>query len=98
MEALSDGLNIGHEVRDSISEKNLLATGEVSSAFVAMLLMRCRGNQYSASRHHIQRDIEVHTFKPVIADGAIREHWYIKLYFIEQVVFISVHLSGFEHD
>lgn len=98
MEALSDDLNIGHEIRGSISEKNLLATGEVSRAFVASLLMRCRGNQYSGSRHHVQRDIEVHTFKPVIVDGAIREQWYIKLYFIEQLVFISVHLSGFEHD
>ena len=60
--------------------------------------MRCLGTQYSSSRHHVQRDTEVHTFKPVIINAQFREQWYIKLYFIDQLVFISVHLSNFLHD
>ena len=60
--------------------------------------MRCLGSQYSSSRHHVSRDIEVHTFKPVILHDDFREQWYIKLYFIDQLVFISVHFSNFTHD
>lgn len=96
--SLSSDRTVAHEIRGSISEKNLLNTGEVSREFVAELLMRCLGTQYRSSRHHIQRDVEVYIFKPVIVMSGFREQWYIKLYFIDEVVFISVHRSSFDHD
>jgi len=96
--ALASEQSIGHEVRGDLPEKNLLATGEVAASFVAKLLGRCLGTQYSSSRHHILRDTEVPIFRPVLRYFDFEERWYIKLYFVDQIFFISVHLSGLAND
>lgn len=76
-----------------MDEKNLLSTGDVSTEFVVCLLARCRGNQYSAVRHHTDRSVEVHIFRPVIASNDLSVQWYVKLYFHGGTIFISVHPS-----
>lgn len=92
IKALETG-SFEHEARDVLSEKNLLAIGDVDEAFVIKLLHRCRGNQYRTSPHHWDADTTVHEFKPVVED----EHWYVKAYFLEssrsRVTFISIHKS-----
>jgi hypothetical protein len=87
---LADG-DIQHEIRDAMSEKNLLAIGDVTPEFVAGLMKRCRGHQYTSRPHDRDRATEVHIFKPLerLSERAIT--WYIKLYFQEGVIFISVH-------
>jgi hypothetical protein len=80
-----------HEMRDSLSEKNLLAIGEVTEAEVIQMLWRTKGDQYSSSRHDWDADTLVHVFRPEM-DG---ERWYIKAYFLDprdqSAMFISVH-------
>ena len=86
IEALQSGLFIS-EPRPDAAEKNLLSTGVVNPEFVARLLLRCGGWEYSTSRHHF-RDVECHVFTPATAG----ERWYIKAYFEPgHAVFISVH-------
>ena len=86
--ALESG-NYGHEPREVQVEKNLLAVGEVSQAFVVQLVRKTSGTEYSSSPHHAQASVAVHVFKPM-KDGA---RWYVKAYFApdKSVVFISVH-------
>jgi hypothetical protein len=83
--------NFQHEQRDTLSEKNLLAVGEVTEAEVIGLLRRTRGDQYSSSGHDWDRDTTVHVFKPEVDD----ERWYIKAYFLNptdhSAIFVSVH-------
>ena len=89
VDALASG-RYQHEERNVVSEKNLLATEEVSAAEVILLLQRCRGDQYSASPHHFAPTIACHVFRPTLGE----ERWYIKAYFLSRdAVFISVHLS-----
>lgn len=80
-----------HERRDALSEKNLLAVGDVTAAEVVGLLPKTRGDQYSSSSHDWDAATAVHVFKPVVN----REQWYIKAYFLdpsdESAMFISVH-------
>jgi hypothetical protein len=80
-----------HEARGTISEKNLLAIGEVTETEVIRMLRRTRGAQYSRSGHHWDPGTTVHLFRPGI--GGAR--WYIKAYFIDpndqSAMFISVH-------
>lgn len=79
------------EARDAREEKNLLAVGEVTAEFVALLLERCNGTQYRESPHDFDREVVVHTFLPE-TNG---ERWYIKAYFLgDGAVFISVHRAG----
>ncbi|HWK89413.1 MAG TPA: hypothetical protein VNP72_05435 [Longimicrobium sp.] len=79
-----------HERRAAAAEKNLLAVGEVSPEFVATLLLRCRGDDYSASPHHFDQRVLCHAFRPWF--GA--ERWYVKAYLLgTDAVFISVHRS-----
>lgn len=88
--ALESG-DVQHEVRDVRSEKNLLATCEVTETDVVQMLRRTRGDQYWSSPHDWDPDTTVHVFKPDMAG----ERWYIKAYFIDppdgSAVFISVH-------
>ena len=83
--------DLQHEARDTLSEKNLLAVGEVSEADVIALLRRTRGDQYSSSGHDWDPATTVHVFRPDVDD----ERWYIKAYFLDptgsSAVFISVH-------
>ena len=74
-----------HEPRAGvIDEKNKLATGEVMPEFVANLIKRSTGADYSCSPHHMAQDIEVHVIT--------KNGWYVKFYFLEpDTVFISVH-------
>ncbi len=74
-----------HEPRaGAIDEKNKLATGEVTPEFVANLIKRSTGADYSCSPHHKAQDIEVHVIT--------KNGWYVKFYFLEpDTVFISVH-------
>ena len=89
IECLKDG-RYEHEPRDVLSEKNLLAVGDVTAAHVIRLLQRCKGEQYECSPHDADRETLVHVFQPE-ADGRC---WYIKAYFLsEGAVFISVHLA-----
>ncbi len=80
-----------HEKRDALSEKNLLAVGDVTETEVVGLLRKTRGDQYSSSPHDWDAATTVHVFKPVL-DG---EQWYIKAYFLdpsdESAMFVSVH-------
>ncbi len=86
-----DCLNSGlfqHEVRDNIDVKNLLSTGEMSAQEVANILGRARGNGYSSSPHHYDKNVDVHIIETKYAG----EQWYIKWYFSEpNSIFISVH-------
>jgi len=91
--ALTDG-DYQHEARDALSEKNLLAIGEVSEKEVMQMVRRTTGGQYSTSPHVWDRDTTVHVFTPQI-EG---QSWYVKAYFLTwpqgPVVFISVHRRG----
>lgn len=95
VEALRRG-TFEHEARDALSEKNLLAVGDVDENEVRRLVLRTRSDEYGESRHHWDRSVIVHTFKPT----AREERWYIKVYFIgtdrddPKAVFISVHGAG----
>ena len=76
------------EWRHDVAHKNLLATEKVTPAFVARLLLRCRGDDYETRRHHLYPDVPCHVFTPVL-DG---EGWYVKAFFASaRAVFISVH-------
>lgn len=82
--------NFVHEERDSIDEKNLLASNEVQTEFVVKLLKQTTGLNYNESPHHILEDVNVHVCKPILEN----KQWYVKFYFEEpDTVFISVHLS-----
>ena len=89
--ALREG-SFNHEARGSISEKNLLAVGDVEPEAVAGLVLRTRAIDYDESRHHWDESVTVHTFTPTVGG----ERWYIKAYFVEEdgpATFISVHRS-----
>jgi len=92
VEALRQG-TFEHEARDALSEKNLLAVGDVDEDEVARLVLRTRSHEYGESRHHWDQSVIVHTFNPTSRE----ERWYIKVYLIEtdhderKAVFISVH-------
>jgi hypothetical protein len=79
----------GHEPREVQEEKNLLAMGEVTEAFVIELVRKSTGNAYSVSPHHADASVDVHLFKPT-KDG---QRWYVKAYFTpdKSAMFISVH-------
>ena len=86
--ALESG-QFAHEPREVQEEKNLLAVGEVTDAFVISLLRKTKGNEYNSSPHHADATVDVHVFKPH-KDGI---RWYVKAYFTPDAsaVFISVH-------
>jgi hypothetical protein len=83
--------NFQHEAREVLSEKNLLAVGEISVSDVVSVVRRSRGTDYTASPHHWDPDVEVHVFRPTV-EGT---RWYVKAYFLEEpegtAVFISIH-------
>ncbi|HEX8393927.1 MAG TPA: hypothetical protein VF665_16410 [Longimicrobium sp.] len=88
---LVDALESGryqHQARQVMSQKNLLATDDVSAAEVVALLHRCRGDQYTTSPLHFDPATTCHIFQPCVRG----ERWYIKAYFLSlDAVFISVH-------
>ncbi len=87
IECLDNGYVL-HEERDDIDVKNLLSTGVISLNKVASIIGRARGNNYSSSPHHYDKEIEVHVIKTTHSG----QHWYIKWYFTEpDCIFISVH-------
>lgn len=81
--------DIRHEPRDAQAQKNLLAVGEVSPEEVSQLIATCVGTQYGSSPHYVDPSVEVHEFFP--GRGRPGARWYIKLYFRQNIVFISVH-------
>jgi hypothetical protein len=84
---LNNGL-ILHEARDDINIKNLLVTGVISNNDVAAMITSARGNEYTSSPHHFDKNIDVHVIK-LLKNG---QSWYIKWYIAEpNSVFISVH-------
>lgn len=93
--ALREG-NFEHEARGALSEKNLLAVGDVDANEVAALVLKTRSEDYGESPHHWDQSVVVHTFRPTVR----RERWYIKVYFLEtdgddrKAMFISVHRAG----
>lgn len=91
--ALAGDERVTHELRESREEKNLLATGVVSPEFVSLLLSRCTGAQYTRSVHHLDRATPVHIFQPTVRTEGVDHRWYIKVYFGQSTVFISVHQS-----
>ena len=77
-----------HEERNDIDVKNLLAIGVVSLEEVAYIIGRSRGDGYSVSPHHFDKEIDVH----VIVTKLSVKAWYVKWYFLESdSVFISFH-------
>lgn len=86
IEALLSG-QFRHEDRENQREKNLLHAQEVTRGFVVDLLLRCSGDQYESSRHHLI-PVTCHVFTPERGG----ERWYVKVYFRpDEAVFISVH-------
>lgn len=83
-----------HEAREVLSEKNLLAVGEIEAEEVAKLILRTSGADYTESPHHADESVVVHTFRPTVN----QTRWYIKVYFLneqtETATFISVHRAG----
>ncbi len=84
-------------MRLAMSEKNLLATGDVSADDVVRMIVLCRGIQYTARRMTDNTTILKHEMKPVV-DG---ERWFIRFFFVPQptdmMMFISVHKSDHPH-
>lgn len=82
-----------HEAREALQEKNLLAVGAIDAETVVRLVLKTSSARYDVSRHHADRDVQVHTFRPIV-DG---EGWYVKVYFLDgqegTATFISVHRS-----
>lgn len=74
-----------HEAREDINVKNLLATGEVSAAYVATLLKKAKGFEHTCEPHHSAfKGVDVHLIKT--------QGWYIKFYFLDpETMFVSVH-------
>jgi hypothetical protein len=87
IEKLKTG-QIQHELRNEISTKNLLSTGEKSPEDVIEMLKVCNGKQHKTFKHKDSSEVDVHEFKPIL----LGQQWYIKCYLIEpDVWFISVH-------
>ena len=88
--ALETG-NFQHEPRGLLSEKNLLAVGDVSVEDVIGIVRRARGPDYSVSPHHWDPGTEVHVFRSTLHDVI----WYVKAYFLDEpqgmAVVISIH-------
>jgi len=84
----------GFEIREAMSEKNLLATGVVTVEQVKRMIGRCSGLQYRARAMLEDRNTLKHELTPVI-DGV---QWFIRFYFVngpdDLVMFISVHPSA----
>lgn len=86
IEALQSG-RVRHEGRADADAKNLLSARIIKEDDVVRLLHRCKGWEYSTSRHHTL-DVDCHVFTPSMGD----EQWYIKAYLRNELaVFISVH-------
>ena len=80
--------NVLHEARNEIDIKNMFAVGAISIDEVTQIIKRSRGNEYTASAHHMDQNIDVHVIKTCHQ----KRQWYIKWYFIEpDAIFISVH-------
>jgi hypothetical protein len=89
IESLING-SFSHQERNDIDVKNVLATGDVSTATIISILKRSSGLDYTTSKHHLDNNIDVHIVETTMAT----EDWYIKWYIIEpNCVFISVHIS-----
>ena len=90
LKALKEG-RIQHEPRSTLSEKNLLSTGDVDVDFVTHLIQSTASRDAGNNPHHFL-DVEVWVFKPMVA--GVR--WYTKFYLINDLWFISVHRSEAE--
>lgn len=88
LQALEEG-RIQHEPRSVLSEKNLLATGEVDTAFVVRLIRGATGQQARWRPHHQAPDVQVWVLKP----WSQGRQWYLKTYLLDDLWFISVHLA-----
>ncbi|HEX5869407.1 MAG TPA: hypothetical protein VFY65_03265 [Longimicrobium sp.] len=87
IQALQSG-QYGHENRENQRKRNLLYAHDVTPEFVVDLLLRCSGDQYESSRHHLHPALTCHVFTPERRG----ERWYVKVYFLlDEAVFISVH-------
>jgi hypothetical protein len=88
-----DRLRAGRILHDTtrggeIDEKNLLLIGKVTIEEVIEVINSAKGVNYSTSKHHLDRSVDVHIFKLKKKNV----NWYIKCYMIEpDVWFISVH-------
>ena len=86
IEALRSGVYESEERSDS-EWKNLLASHVVDEDTVIRSLLRCKGWEYSTSRHHFL-DTDCHIFTPTVGG----EQWYIKAYWRHGLaVLVSVH-------
>lgn len=92
--ACLDSGAFGFEMRDAMSEKNLLATGAVTVAEVRRMIGQCSGLQYKAMPMTEAPATLKHELTPVV-DG---RQWFIRFYFVAEpthvVMFISVHPSS----
>ena len=83
-----------HDAREVLSEKNLLALGDIGAEDVAKLILRTMAADYTESPHHADHSVVVHTFRPTVN----QKRWYIKVYFLDEAegtaTFISVHRAG----
>lgn len=89
IEVLRQG-RIQHETTRSgkIEEKNLLLVGLVRVEEVIELINGTKGTEYFTSKHHMDKSIEIHIFRPRKSGKT----WYIKCYLLEpDIWFISVH-------
>lgn len=81
------------EIREAMSDKNLLATGAVTVEQVKQMIGRCSGLQYKARPMTEDPDTLKHELKPMVAG----KQWFIRFYFVQApddtAMFISVHPS-----
>lgn len=83
-------LNLGdfsHEYRADRAAKNLLWSQAVSAEFVTFLVLFARGDVVTCEAHHSKAAVQVWILKPVVN----RTQWYVKCYFSNNLMFISVH-------
>ncbi len=93
--ACLDAGTFAFEIREEMSEKNLLATGAVTADEVKRMVGRCTGLQYKARPMTGVPGTLKHELKPVIAG----KQWFIRFYFVQGptdlAMFISVHPSDY---
>lgn len=81
--ALDQGLYL-NEIRTSLGDKNLLASGEISPSEVRAILAKANGTHCRISQHHRDSSVSVYAVS--------HSGWYIKFYFVvPNTIFISVH-------
>jgi hypothetical protein len=80
-----------HDLRTEPA-KNMLEAKLVTEAFVIDMVLACPARRAKRSEHHYIPGVDVWTLTPTVRNNLGQtETWYIKLYWLKGVWFISVH-------